>query len=383
MPEPLPEPTVSSPNPLWIRAAVSETAFAREQAAFAKLWTYVGFTTDLAKVGDWFVTTVGDRSIFVQRFEDGLKAFENRCAHRFFPLRQRASGNGPIVCGFHHWRYNADGQAIGIPNCPEMFGKIPREMGAQLTRLELETCGHLIFVRFPSDSTETLKAYLAEGYDILAATCAPHRKPYRFTQKVDAYWKFSHHISLDDYHVVAVHPTSFGKNGYLKSEELQYRRFGRHSAYINTTDTGAFDTIRHSCADGTYVPNCYAIYNVFPNFLVSQFRVPDAFGTQHWYASLLRYRAISPGKTVVEAWLFETPFAIPETTLTKWNRWSVNLLTPPIVAYFSQKIMQEDNEVCEGQQLVAAEVTGEQRLSAQERRIGWFEDSYAAALGEA
>ncbi len=375
--------TSTSRHPLWIRAAVSEEAFAHEQESLGKLWTFVGLITDIPKVGDWFTTIVGGRSIFIQRFDDDIRAFENRCAHRFYPLRTKPSGNGPVLCGFHHWRYNADGVAVGIPNCPEMFGKIPREMDAKLLRLDLDICGHLIFVRFPSEvGTESLKDYLSEGYEILAATCQPRRKPYYFSQHTKAHWKFSHHISLDDYHVVAVHPTSFGKDGYIKSETVQYRRFGRHSAYINTTDRDAFDTIRAGIIAGTYKPDCYAIYNFFPNFLISQFGVPDVFGTVHRYVALQRYRPVSSSSTEVQSWLFQVPFEVDEKTLSKWNRWSIERITPPIVAYFSKKIMTEDNDICEGQQLAAREVTGEQQLSAQEMRIGWFEEAYRAALGE-
>ncbi|WP_367268032.1 hypothetical protein [Reyranella sp.] len=33
-----------------------------------------------------------------------------------------------------------------------------------------------------------------------------------------ANWKFCHQINLDDYHIVAVHPGTLGKQGYLKPE---------------------------------------------------------------------------------------------------------------------------------------------------------------------
>jgi phenylpropionate dioxygenase-like ring-hydroxylating dioxygenase large terminal subunit len=372
-------------HPLWVRAAVNDDAFAHEQAALATMWTFVGMLDDIPGVGDWFRTTVGGRSIFVQRLEDGLRSFENRCAHRFYPLRTTDKGNGPILCGFHHWRYNADGIAIGIPNCTEMFGKTPREMNARIARLDLDTCGHLIFVRFPSsEESQTLRDYLAEGWDILAATCVPRRRPSRFRQSVAAYWKFSHHISLDDYHIVAVHPKSFGRHGYLKKEAVQYRRFGRHSAYLDTHDPDAFDRIRAACIDGSYRPeqhSTYSIFNLFPNLFVSQFRVPDVFGTQHRYALVTRYRGLARDRTIIEAWLFEMPFPLHETTLTRWNRWAVDLLVPPIAVHIIKTILSEDNRACERQQMLAAEVTGEQRLSAHEQRIGWFEEAYAEAVG--
>ncbi len=265
--------------PLWIHAAVGQDAFGREQEALGKLWTFVGFTTDIPKDGDWFRTRLGFRSIFVQRFEDGIRAFENRCAHRFYPLRTKDKGNGPILCGFHHWRYNSDGLAVGIPKCPEMFGKIPREMNARIARLDLDTCGHLIFARFPSDERAgSLSDYLGDGYAIIETLCSPEQPPHRLKQTMQAHWKFSHHISLDDYHIVAVHPSSFGKQGYLEFGSFHYHRFGPHSAHYANPDEAAFRTTVQHCLDGTYKPSYYAIYNIFPNLVITQFRVIDPFG---------------------------------------------------------------------------------------------------------
>ena len=367
-------------HPRWIRASVDPAAFAHEQASLGRLWTFVGFATDLATDGDWFRTTVGGRSIFVQRFGAAIRAFENRCAHRFYPLRKAERGRGPVVCGFHHWRYNEEGKAVGIPKCEEMFGTIPRMLDARLQALDLETCGGLIFVRFPSGSRETLRDYLADGHDFIAALCAPTRPPYHFRQDVAAHWKFSHHVSLDDYHIVAVHPTSFGKNGYLKPEVVNYVRFGRHSALIEMSDADALTSATARIAAGTYQPEQYLILNLFPNFLIAQVHAVNLFGGAHWYIAVFRYLPVAASSSQVQVWLYPSPYTGPESPLSRRLRPGLNRLLPPIVAFFTRRIMMEDNAMCEGQQSVAHQVEGEQLLSAQEQRIAWFEEAYAEAL---
>lgn len=368
-------------TPLWIRAATSPEAFEVEQAALGKLWTFVGVTTDVPKVGDWFRTLVGGKSIFVQRFEDGLRAFRNLCAHRFYPLRTEDKGNGPILCGFHHWRYNSDGVALGIPDCPNMYGCIPREMNARIEQLDLDTCGEAIFVRFRSEGeTETLREYLDEGYLILSNFVRPPLPPYRFQQRIKSHWKFSHHISLDDYHIVAVHPKTFGKQGYLKREDVQYHRFGRHSSYSAGSDPDHFVKSIAACLDGTYQPDRYIIVNFFPNVLIVQLRVPDVFGSTHWYGLIQRYAPISHCETEVQGWLFKLPFDPPMKPISKFFQPITDRIGPPITAFFAKKIVAEDNAVVEGQQSLAHEVTEEQRLAAHEIRIGWFEEAYRAAL---
>ncbi len=219
--------------PSWARTIADPASFEREQARLGQIWTLLGLITDLPKDGDWFRATLGGRSVFVQRFGDDLRGFENICTHRFYPLRTQDKGRGPIRCGFHHWQYNKDGLAIGIPNCQELFGATPRELQAKLKPIDIATCGILIFGRFPnSKNTETLDRFLGDGFDILQAMCDVERTPYRMTSNIAANWKLGFHISLDDYHIVAVHPDTFGKRGYLPTEPVRYYRFGQHSAYF-------------------------------------------------------------------------------------------------------------------------------------------------------
>jgi phenylpropionate dioxygenase-like ring-hydroxylating dioxygenase large terminal subunit len=86
--------------PIWARALADPASFEHEQMRLGRTWTMLGVVTDVANDGDWFRTVLGGRSIFVQRFGNDLRAFENVCAHRFYPLRTKDKGNGPIRCGF-------------------------------------------------------------------------------------------------------------------------------------------------------------------------------------------------------------------------------------------------------------------------------------------
>lgn len=50
----------------------------------------------------------------------------------------------------------------------------------------------------------------------------------------------------------------------------------------------------------------------------------------------------------------------------------------------TRRVLAEDHAVCEGQQSVARQITEDQRLSpACEKRIGWFEETYAAEVSAA
>jgi len=53
-----------------------------------------------ANDGERFRASVGTRSVFVPRWGEEIKAFENRCAHRSFPLRNAQKATDPLVAAF-------------------------------------------------------------------------------------------------------------------------------------------------------------------------------------------------------------------------------------------------------------------------------------------
>ena len=279
--------------PVWARSLVDPVSFENEQIRLGQIWTLLGVATDVANDGDWFRTVLGGRSIFVQRFGKDLRGFENVCAHRFYPLRTKDKGNGPIRCGFHHWQYNKDGMAVGIPKSQELFGASPRELDARLKPVEIATCGILIFGRYPTDEkTDTLEQFLGVGFDILQAMCNLKGTPYRLISNFSANWKLGFHISLDDYHIVAVHPDTFGKHGYLPPQAVRYYRFGQHSAYFYGADDGALEKMAADCRRGSYCPTDYRILQSFPNLVAVHFEA-----ARNWFVLVQQKKRIQTNST--------------------------------------------------------------------------------------
>jgi phenylpropionate dioxygenase-like ring-hydroxylating dioxygenase large terminal subunit len=318
--------------------------------------------------------------VFVQRFGDEFRAFENVCMHRFFPLRTADKGNGVIRCGFHHWQYNKDGVAVGIPKCKELFGVTPRELGARLKRIEVDVCGMLIFGRIPSpEATEPLKEYLRDGYDILKALCDPKGRPHVHRTLVKANWKLNFHVTLDDYHIVAVHRDTFGKQGYLDNEVVRYYRFGWHSAYFYATGDNALAEMAEQCRNGTYETDGYRIFQFFPNLLVVHLEA-----TFNTYVLVQNYTPTAHDNNLLRTWIFACP--LPHRKMNRFDTIRGALarpFLPYIVPIYAKKITGEDNDVCEQIQTVAGQIERWPMLGAQEERITWFEETYNKAMGAA
>jgi hypothetical protein len=88
-----------------------------------------------------------------------------------------------------------------------MFGMQPRELDARLKPIEISQCGDLIFARFPNENyRDSLEQYLGHGFDILKSIWRGNQPTRRFTTNIAANWRLGHHISLDDYYIVACAP---------------------------------------------------------------------------------------------------------------------------------------------------------------------------------
>lgn len=365
--------------PDWARTLIDSRAFAHEQRCFAYVWTFLGLTTDLAKDGDWFRATLATRSVFVQRLGAEVKGFENVCAHRFYPLRMKDKGNGPIICGFHHWRYDHDGAAIGIPKCQEIFGTVSRALGARLNPIEIATCGTLVFGRFPAPvKRESLEEFLGPGFPILKVLSRSARSQLALSHKLAANWKIGLHLSFDDYHTVAVHPTTFGRSGYLDRKKITYARFGPHSALITSDRPQVFEEFSAACADGSFRPTCYCILQILPTFLVALF--PSDSDVFH--CCIQQFVPLAHDRTLFRAWVYPAPFPVDGSWHARlWRRLS-DPVRNPLVLHYARRVMREDHRICEGVQAVAPQIRQPPFLSALEERIGWFEQSYRQLVAE-
>jgi len=352
--------------------------FAREQRRLAHVWTLLGLAGDLKNDGDWFTASLATREIFVQRFGERIRAFENVCPHRFHPVRTEDKGNGPVVCGFHHWQFNSEGLAVGVPLCRELFGALPHELGAKLAAVEIEICGQLIFGRFPSAShAESLAAYLGEGFEIIASLADPQSKPRTISEEVSSNWRLLFHISLDDYHGVAVHPTTFGRAGYLKRKDVRYFRFGDHSAFFTPAEELAFAQMRGECIDGSFRPSCYSIFQLFPNLVVVLLRADK----NYWFCIIQQHVPIAYNRTKVRNWVFPAPFPDESDWRPRWLRPLPDRIRMEVFLQYFRRVLNEDQRTCERIQAGATRIDRPSILGAFEERIAWFESAYRKLAG--
>jgi phenylpropionate dioxygenase-like ring-hydroxylating dioxygenase large terminal subunit len=373
-------PQIATPSPFanWPDTLIDPARFRDEQARLARVWTFLGFTHSVARDGDWFRTTIATRSVFVQRFGDELRGFENRCAHRSFPLRKADRGNGPIICGFHKWRYDENGDAVDVPQCAAVFHAAPSELAVHLNPIEIDTCGSLIFGRFATlGGGQTLREYLSEGFDILAAISNTSVAPKSLTRTVEANWRLCFHANVEDYHAPVVHPGTLGKGGYPDVERINYFRFGWHSAFFANPHPNELAKMAAECRAGIWRSTNYRVLQIFPDLTVSHVRVH----WENWFIVVVQYAPVSPSRSIMRVWHYRAPFP---TRRPPWydlaTRPVTNLIRKFAMSYFVGRVLNQDNVICEGQQSIAQQLSAAPVLGALEERLAWYEEAYAEAM---
>jgi hypothetical protein len=185
-------------------------------------------------------------------------------------------------------------------------------------------------------------------------------------------WRLLMSITLDDYHVVAIH----GNLNHIRTEELAYHRFGAHSALMMDRQS-TLPSVAAVCRANSYQPTGYQIFNLFPNLAVSLF---DA--QPYWYAQIQQFVPVSASQTQWRSWIFPADFDAPrESAFQRFIRPVSELIRAPIVRYRVERIARQDHAACEQLQTTARQAVGRRPiLGAQELRVAWFDEAYEEAM---
>jgi vanillate O-demethylase monooxygenase subunit len=84
-----------------------------------KCW-YVAATCDEVTVSPLGRRLLGKDVVLWRGETGGVHAFENRCAHRAFPLSHSRVDGDRLVCGYHGCTYDVDGKCVYTPTQPQV-----------------------------------------------------------------------------------------------------------------------------------------------------------------------------------------------------------------------------------------------------------------------
>jgi Rieske 2Fe-2S family protein len=194
----------------WYRRA---DVFALEaEHIFFREWLCIGRDEMIPRAGDHRVLDVAGQSILLLRNGAGqLRGFYNVCRHRGARLcgDPRLQGGvtvaRTIMCPYHAWVYDLDGQLIGAPHMAGVAGFDATQV--KLHPVGIETWGGFVFAHLSPNSAQPFAAQIAVVAGRLARyPLAQLRIAHSISYEVRANWKVLCENYNECYHCGAVHP---------------------------------------------------------------------------------------------------------------------------------------------------------------------------------
>ncbi|NMP26508.1 aromatic ring-hydroxylating dioxygenase subunit alpha [Rahnella sp. SAP-1] len=185
----------------------SESFFQLEkEKIFRQDWLFIGHISQIPQVGDYFSIDIIDEPLLCTRSEEGIRVMSRVCLHRWVPIVEGSGNAKVLVCPFHNWSYNIQGQLVGAPqmNQAEDFDR----KSCQLPQIRSEIVAGMIFITFSAE-VEPLATRLAP--------VLPLFEKYHFAELQTAYpldydcpfnWKMAVETFMECYHHSAVHRTT-------------------------------------------------------------------------------------------------------------------------------------------------------------------------------
>ena len=207
---------------LPVEAYTSQEWFDLEQARiFSRTWAYAGFAEDISEPGQYTSVQAGLNNIFIVMGRDRrLRAFHNICRHRGTQLL-RAVGHTQraIVCPYHDWTYDLEGNLISVPNQEREFPDLDMTC-LGLKRASVDRWRGMLWVH-PDANAGSIMDWFGEVEPHLG----PHKvddleeyKDGRTEHEIAANWKIVVENYIDGYHLAHLHSGTLAMYDHARIE---------------------------------------------------------------------------------------------------------------------------------------------------------------------
>lgn len=274
---------------LEARYYTDEAIFQRERGGlFARTWQFACHVSQLREVGDYVSFTLNGENLFCIRDKDGaLRGFYNVCQHRAHELVQGAGRTQLLVCPYHAWSYELNGQLRSGPNVQKVKGFKREEICLSEFRVE-EFLG-FVFVNLDKNAAPMDEWFPDARAELQAFV--PNYKDLSPLLWVDApeqcNWKVSVENYSECYHCALNHPTF--ATGVVRPETYNIMPHGK--CLRHTTECQNLENMTYDINSGFAHSREYSSWFLWPMFSF-QVYPGNVLNTYHW-------RAVAVDKVVV------------------------------------------------------------------------------------
>lgn len=184
---------------------------------FSKDWFCAGRASSLSEPGDYLTLELAGQPIMVIRDREGeLRAQSNVCLHRMSTLLEGRGNTRAIVCPYHAWTYELDGQLRGAPAMTKNESFCKQGMRLPVVRCE-QWLGWIMVCLNPD--AESVSEQLSDVEALIEDYGMTHyHETFSETHLWDTNWKVLAENFMESYHLPVCHRGTIG--GLSKLNEM-------------------------------------------------------------------------------------------------------------------------------------------------------------------
>ncbi|TBU93903.1 ribosomal subunit interface protein [Pseudomonas dryadis] len=298
---------------------LSPEIFARERRKiFRKVWLFAGLKTLLSGHNAFITRKIADIPLVIQNFHGELRAFENVCLHHSALLQSEPVGRRPLVCPYHAWRYNQEGQVDNIPDCDAIYRfSEAQKQGLKLREFALRAVGNVLFVNLDEHPLPFEEQFSPEFLQLLESSSSSYDTEVMVTTWHGRYnWKLAYENLRDGNHPRFVHPKTLAKTVRFVAQvnearlaesteplpdthptalRREMRRFSHGGASAPITDLRHFGW--HELVERWGSQDSYYNWLAFPNLHIASANGGFSFTLEH-------HIPVAPDRTDLEIYWF-------------------------------------------------------------------------------
>jgi len=178
-----------------------------------RVWQMACRVDQVATPGDFTVYNILNESVLIVRVDNNtIKAYHNVCPHRATTLGLQPGHFQAqmIVCPFHGWRWNLQGENTFLPNADEFKGGCLNREEVHLKEVHVHIWGGFVYVNFHKNpiSFDTMIAPVKSMVE--EVMLGEMKYYYHYEARVNCNWKIAQEAFLEAYHVPQTHPQLSG-----------------------------------------------------------------------------------------------------------------------------------------------------------------------------
>ena len=292
-----------------------------KERIFAASWQVVCHLNDLPTPGDYHTLDFLGEPLVAVRSNEGVKVFFNVCRHRAAKLLDGGAGqcDGRIVCPYHAWAYNLNGQLTAVPHRKEFSDFALQDYG--LKPVEMEVYKGFVFARLkpglPSVA-DMLAPYESELAAYRLEELQPLGRMTMRTRRVN--WKNVTDNYSDGMHIPVAHPgltrlfgSSYGIEAQPWVDKMSgYLREGASSQRSERMYQSVLPKSPH-LPEGRQ--RLWIYFKLWPNV---------AFDIYPDQVDFMQMIPISPTETLIREIAYAHPDSRREMRIARYLNWRIN-----------------------------------------------------------